>query len=232
MFPVDRICYQYSNNVRDRIPDEDLDGLASNELTTKMRITFEQRPFNWIIDVDNPKGIRCRDVFGAMYDSFNQQLTLEELWRVTNRGACEEAFRIRNLVLGNPQMEWSLGWKRVDVLLHHTIFHGLTMNPEGDLVLNLGAPLPVPNLPRSLSLSRRNSSSTEVESGESSDESVNLSLPATLVPRGLHNTGAGSAETSNTHPSPLIVLEVLPRQQSVLSRPIRRPLGPRPRRNR
>ena len=230
MFPVDRICYQHSNNVRDQITDEVLDELATSEPTTKMRITFEHQPFSWIIDIDNSKGIRCRDVFEAIYNAFNQQLTLGELWRVPNRGACEEAFRIRNLVLGNPQAEWFLGWKRVDVLLHHTIFHGLTMNPEGDWILNLGAPLPLPNPPQSPPFSRRNSSSTEAESEESSDESVHLLPPSTLVPRGLCPTEAGSAEHSATQPSSGRVLAALPRQQSVLSRPSCRPLGPRPRR--
>jgi hypothetical protein len=207
-----------------------------------MRITFEQQPFTWTIDVDNPTGIRCRDVFKAIYNSFNQQLTLGELWRVPNREACEEAFRVRNIVLRSPQIERSLGWKRVDVLLHHTIFHGLSMNPEGDWVLNLGAPLPVPSLffSQSLSFSRRNSSSTEEETAESPDEDTALDppLPARFLALSptrsrsdSYSTESESAESSATHASLSITIPVmLPRQHIVQSRPIRRPLGPRARR--
>lgn len=217
VLPVDQICYQRSDNVRERLTDQDLDEPASSEPVTKMTITFEQRPFSWTIDVDNPDGIRCRDVFEAIYNTFNQQLTLGELWRVPDRRACEEAFRIRNIVLGSPQIERSLGWKRVDALLHHTIFHGLTMNSKGDWVLNLGAPLPVSNVAQSPPLSRRDSYSTE-DSADSSDGYAVQFI--TTGPTGDSPPSLGS-------PLPAHDLTLWPRQQIVRSRPTRRPLGPR-----
>ncbi|KAG6373198.1 hypothetical protein JVT61DRAFT_6819 [Boletus reticuloceps] len=233
IFPVDQICYQYSNNARERLADEDLDEPAFREPITKMRITFEQRPFNWTIDVDNPHRIRCRDVFEAIYSSFNQQLTLGELWRLPDRCACEDAFRIRTLVLKSSQMERSLGWKRVDALLHHTVFHGLTMNPdsEGEWVLNLGAPLPVASRGLPLSptsfFSRRDSCSTEEDSAESSDDHFNSSTSPILPlrSRSLYTTEAVSAGRLGS-PS-VTTLAVPPRQQFVRSRPAHRPLGPR-----
>ncbi|KAI9572498.1 hypothetical protein HD554DRAFT_1547555 [Boletus coccyginus] len=257
ILPVDQICYQYSSNVRERLLDEDLDEPASDEPMTKMRIIFEQRPFNWTIEVDNPKRIRCRDVFEAIHNSFNQQLALGEMWRVPNREACEDAFRLRNLVLGSSLTEQSLGWKRVDVLLHHTFFHGLTMNPEGDWILNLGAPLPVVNLPHSLPFSRRDSSSTgediecsglpapyEVTASpmqdsaskpDSSSDALGLSLTPGSSRCGPHPTEGGSTKSPAAHSSLSITVPVEPpRQQFVRSRPINRPLGPRsrPRQNR
>jgi len=224
ILPVDQICYQYSSNVRERVSDEDPDEPAPDEPMTKMRITFEQQPFSWTRDVDNPKRIRCRDVFEAIYNSFNQQLTLGEMWRVPNRGACEDAFRLRSLVLGSSQTERSLGWKRVDVLLHHTFFHGLTTNQEGDWILNLGTPLPFIDLVQSLPSSRRDSSSI------ASALALDLSLVRGSSRCSLHSTEGGSTESSVAHSSLSITVPVEPfRQQFVRSGPTRRPLGPRPR---
>ena len=138
-FPVDDIVFQ-DRGCRSRLSDAELDKPAANDTMTKMLITFEQGPFSWEVDVKNAHGIRCRDVFEAIYKTFNEQLTREEQRLVRNRRAVEDAFRLRcKLAPGLPEVERSYGWKRVDVLLHQTVFLGLTQPKScGDWVLNLG----------------------------------------------------------------------------------------------
>ncbi|KAF9222972.1 hypothetical protein BS17DRAFT_164196 [Gyrodon lividus] len=140
-FPVDQISFQ-DCGFRTRLTDAELNKPAANGTMSKMLITFEQGPFSWEVDVKRSQGIRCRDVFQAIYDTFDEQLTREEQRLVPDRRACEEAFRLRcKLAAGLPDVERTLGWKRVDVLLHHTIFLGLTQAKSGgDWILNLGMP--------------------------------------------------------------------------------------------
>lgn len=146
-FPVDDIVFR-DRDCRTKLSDADLNKPAANGTMTKMLITFEHRPFSWEVDVKNARGIRCRDVFEAIYKTFNEQLTLEERGLVCDRQAVEAAFRLRcKLAPGLPEVERSLGWKRVDILLHHTIFLGLTQPKSGsDWVLNLGPPPYIPGL--------------------------------------------------------------------------------------
>ncbi|KAG9316005.1 hypothetical protein JVU11DRAFT_3666 [Chiua virens] len=146
-FPVDEIAFQERGH-RSKLSDSELNKPAVNGTMTKMLITFEQKPFSWEVDVKNAHGIRCRDVFEAIYKAFNEQLTLEEQRLVRDREAVKEAFRLRcKLAPGLPEVERSLGWKRVDVLVHQTVFLGLTQPKyDGDWVLNLGA---LPRIPGS-----------------------------------------------------------------------------------
>ncbi|KAG8214384.1 hypothetical protein J3R82DRAFT_9377 [Butyriboletus roseoflavus] len=139
-FPVDEIVFQLEPARRMKLSETELNKLAANGTMTKMTITFEHKPFSWEVDVKNARGIRCRDVFEAIYETFNEQLTLEERRLVRDRRAVEDAFQLRcELAPGLPAVERSLGWKRVDVLCHHTIFLGLTQPKSGsDWVLNLG----------------------------------------------------------------------------------------------
>ncbi|KAF8125758.1 hypothetical protein EV363DRAFT_1175500 [Boletus edulis] len=146
-FPVDHIVFQDREH-RTKLSDVELDKPAANDTMTKMLITFEHGPFTWEVDVKNAHRIRCRDVFEAIYKAFNEQLTLEEQRLVGDRRTVEAAFRLRcKLAPGLPEVERSLGWKRVDVLLHQTIFRGLTQPKSGgDWVLHLGSLPRVPGL--------------------------------------------------------------------------------------
>ena len=146
-FPADEAVFQASGR-RTKLSDAELDKPAANGTMTKMLITFEQRPFSWEVDVKNTRGIRCRDVFEAIYKAFDEQLTLEEQKLVRDRRAVEAAFRLRcRLSPGLPEVERSLGWKRVDVLLHKTVFLGLTPLKSGShWVLNLGTLPHIPGL--------------------------------------------------------------------------------------
>ena len=146
-FPVDDIVFQ-DRGFRTRLSDAELNKPAANGTITKMLVTFEHGPFSWEVDVKNARGIRCRDVFEAIYKTFNEQLTLEERRLVRDRPAVEEAFRLRcKLAPGLPEVERSYGWKRVDVLLHRTVFLGLTQPKSGgDWVLHLGSLPHIPGL--------------------------------------------------------------------------------------
>ena len=98
------------------------------------------------MDVKNAHGIHCRDVFEAVHDTFNEQLTPVEWKLILDRRGVEDAFRLRcNLSPSLPEVEHSLGWKRVDVLLHKMIFLGLTQF-GGDWVLNLGSLRHIPGV--------------------------------------------------------------------------------------
>ncbi|KAF9240243.1 hypothetical protein BU15DRAFT_45954 [Melanogaster broomeanus] len=138
-FPVDNICF-LNRGHRTKLTELELNKAAANGTMTKMQITFTHGPFTWEVDVKRSQGIRCRDVFQAIYDTFNEQLTPEERRLVPDPSKCHEAFRLRCSVAdGLPHVERALGWKRVDVLLHHTIFLGLTQEKSGgDWYLNLG----------------------------------------------------------------------------------------------
>ena len=146
-FPVDEAAFQCSGR-RTKLSDAELNKPAANGTMTKMLITFEHGPFSWEVDVKNSRGICCRDVFQAIYKAFDEQLTLEEQRLVRDRREVEAAFRLRcKLSPGIPEDERSLGWKRVDVLLHKTVFLGLTQPKSGsDWVLNLGTLPHIPGL--------------------------------------------------------------------------------------
>ncbi|KAF8548805.1 hypothetical protein OG21DRAFT_1489074 [Imleria badia] len=124
-FPVDEIVFQ-DGGIRTKLSDAELDRRVAHGTMTRMLITFEHKLFYWEMDVKNIHGIRCRDMFEAIYKGFNEQLTTEERL-VRDRRAVADAFRPRcSLSPGLPAAEPSSGWKRVDVLLHRMIFLGLT----------------------------------------------------------------------------------------------------------
>ncbi|KIK24602.1 hypothetical protein PISMIDRAFT_678219 [Pisolithus microcarpus 441] len=140
-FPVDTIGFQERDR-RLKVADSDLDKPAANRPLTKMSINFNWGPFEWEVNVKNSRGITCRDVFEAIYETFNEQLTPYEKRLIPShlRQECEEAFKLRcKVVPGLEQVEFRQGLKRVDVLRHATIFLGLTQpKSDGDWILNLG----------------------------------------------------------------------------------------------
>ena len=146
-FPVDEAAFQGSGG-RTKLSDAELNKPAADGTMTKMLITFEHGPFYWEVDVKNTRGICCRDVFEAIYKAFDEQLAPEEQRLVRDRRAVEAAFRLRcRLKPGLPEDERSMGWKRVDVLLHKTVFLGLTPLKSGNhWVLNLGTLPEIPGL--------------------------------------------------------------------------------------
>ncbi|KAG6334237.1 hypothetical protein ID866_4855 [Astraeus odoratus] len=139
--PVEYIRFQ-EKGYRRKLTDADLDKPAANGQLTKMQIDFKMGPFEWEVHVKNSEGITCGDVFEAIYETFDEQLTPYERKQIPpqHRKECEEAFKLRCQVKpGLAEVELRQGLKRVDVLRHGTIFLGLTQPKSGgDWVLNLG----------------------------------------------------------------------------------------------
>lgn len=149
-FPTHDIEFRQNSSYgvqRTSLSDADLDKSAADEKLVKMTINFQRGPFEWDIDVKRDKGIRVRDVFEAIYAAFDVPLTPHEKGLIPHhrRAAYEEAFRLRcKLAPGLPIVEQRQGWKRVDMLLHETLFRGLTQPKSGgDWVLNLSGSVPV-----------------------------------------------------------------------------------------
>ncbi|KAG1829218.1 hypothetical protein F4604DRAFT_1073906 [Suillus subluteus] len=143
-FPTHDIEYMQDSSYgiqRTPLSDADFDKPAADKKLTKMTINFQRNLFKWDIDVERDEGIRVQDVFEAIYAAFDIPLTPHERSLVTpfDRAGCEEAFRLRcNLAPALPIAQQRQGWKRVDALLHETIFCGLTQSKSGaDWTLNL-----------------------------------------------------------------------------------------------
>ena len=204
-FPVDDIVFQ-GRGYRTKLTEAELIKAAADFTMTTMLISFEKSPFSWEVDVRNARGITCRDVFEAIYKTFDEQLTPDERRLVPDRRAVEDAFKLRcRLTLGLPEVERSLGWKRVDVLLHRTVFLGLAQpKSEGDYVLNLGLP---PNILGGVALARL---PKEGEPRTTLDGSSTLATEhATLTPPSLRlrpesyrHTGVSSDQQTSPFPYP------------------------------
>jgi len=148
-FPIHDIEFKQNSSYgvqRTRLSDTDLDKPATDEKLVKMTINFQRGPFEWDIDVKRDEGIRVRDVFEAIYSAFNVPLTPYEKNLIPHhrRAAYDQAFRLRcKLAPGLPIVEQRQGWKRVDTLMHETLFRGLTQPKSGgDWVLNLSGSIP------------------------------------------------------------------------------------------
>ncbi|KAG2106658.1 uncharacterized protein F5147DRAFT_837876 [Suillus discolor] len=149
-FPTHDIEFRQNSSYgvqRTSLSDADFDKSAADEKLVKMTINFQRGPFEWDIDVKRDRGIRVRDVFEAIHAAFDAPLTPHEKSLIPHhrRAVYEEAFRLRcKLAAGLPIVEQRKGWKRVDMLLHETLFRGLTQPKSGgDWVLNLSGSVPV-----------------------------------------------------------------------------------------
>lgn len=155
--PIEEIRFQGLPQFSRKVTPTDLDKAASDCSLTSMLITFKGGPFSWEVHVKNALGITCRNVFDAIYDTFNESLTIEE-WKMIPRNKQSvymEAWERRCMVKEKYQFVSVEAWRRyymsqgkraeqyqyprrVDVLEQHTIFQGLTQpKPGGDWVLNL-----------------------------------------------------------------------------------------------
>ncbi|KAG1780763.1 hypothetical protein EV702DRAFT_738173, partial [Suillus placidus] len=143
-FPTHDIEYMQDSSYgiqRTPLPDADLDKPAADKKLTKMTINFRCDLSKWDIDVERDEGVRVRDVFEAIYSAFDLPLTPYEksLIPLHLRAGCEETFRLRcNLAPVLPIVQQRQGWKRVDALLHETVFRGLAQSKQGGgWILNL-----------------------------------------------------------------------------------------------
>jgi hypothetical protein len=92
---------------------------------TEMTIVCEGLGW-WPIRIKRDEGLRCIDVFKAIYETFHQRLTDEERLALDPYGRCIPAFLQR--CRDSPGVnEWNenQGLKRVDLLRGHRIFKGI-----------------------------------------------------------------------------------------------------------
>ena len=121
---------------------------ATHPLCTSMRIAAvaddAAKTFPWAVEVHNPLGVGCEDVFRALSTNFRQRITREE-WANLNEerqgrvaNAWKERCRIRDQRLAiRPQetVRWGAGadaLRRVDYLGDRVRFRGLEPLGDGD----------------------------------------------------------------------------------------------------
>ncbi|KAF8895558.1 hypothetical protein BD779DRAFT_1609069 [Infundibulicybe gibba] len=109
-----------------------------------MTIVCDRLP-QWPVVVQRSKGIRCIDVFRAIYDTFHPVLTRSELERIGDAyiERCQPAFQQRCADSpGLPLYNQQRGMRRVDLLRGRRIFKGLTRStqPGADWILHFDTP--------------------------------------------------------------------------------------------
>ncbi|KAJ7769101.1 hypothetical protein DFH07DRAFT_290120 [Mycena maculata] len=104
------------------LPEADRGLPASTHCTlTKMII---ECPKIGQITVRRPEGIRCVDVFAAIYDAYHEKMRKDERPQSIER--YYRAFKKRCEDYRNPEAELSAGMRRVDLLRGKRIFDGLS----------------------------------------------------------------------------------------------------------
>jgi hypothetical protein len=106
---------------------------ATSPPLTLLHITCDVLPERWSIEARNLQGVTMRDVLEAIFISLNAQLKLEEWERLClkQRDRISVVFDARWRASMDPRNVWTHGVARVDCLLQHTWFAGLTMSLEG-----------------------------------------------------------------------------------------------------
>jgi len=98
-----------------------------------LHITCGLFPFDWPIEVRNDNGVNVGDVLEAIYKSLRHGIAKED-WANTSetqRKRVAEAFYERSRRSADPRYEHSQGVRRVDWLLRHTVFVGLSPAMDG-----------------------------------------------------------------------------------------------------
>lgn len=108
--------------------------------TTLTEMTISCKPPNgfpdhftlWPIHVRRSRGLRCIDVFRAIFDTYNILLTEKEKAQIGDKylRRCERAFKQRcKDSPGLPLYNEECGMRRVDVLRGRRIFKAITQDP-------------------------------------------------------------------------------------------------------
>ncbi|KAF4577288.1 hypothetical protein EYR36_005275 [Pleurotus pulmonarius] len=121
-------------------PAEQEMSICTHDVVTDMHIVYPKLP-TWPVHVHRLDGIRCIDVFEAIYKVFNKRLRKEEAIPAEHIHAYRPAFEQR--CRDSPcltEYEKKQGMRRVDVLRGTRMFSGLTQAKDGRWVLELAHP--------------------------------------------------------------------------------------------
>uniref|UniRef100_A0A0W0G9M2 Putative ectomycorrhiza-regulated small secreted protein n=1 Tax=Moniliophthora roreri TaxID=221103 RepID=A0A0W0G9M2_MONRR len=104
---------------------------ATEPPVTRLQILCEVFPSPWLIDVRNRKGVTIGDVLESLYACLSTQYGGEEFNTLCTKQQARvlDVFHGRARASANPQRTWGAGMKRVDCLLQHTVFGGLSILP-------------------------------------------------------------------------------------------------------
>lgn len=92
------------------------------------------QPFLWPFMVRNPEGIKCEDIYNAVYENFQQYVSQSEYydWPQVRQIQVTKAYRARLSSRSNHNSGFVEGIQRVDYLGDNIMFRGLEPNPNID----------------------------------------------------------------------------------------------------
>lgn len=106
---------------------------ATNPPVKVFRITCGLFPSSsWNIDISNPHGVTVDDVLRGLHQGLRRRISSSEWARIPrqNQSRVAEAFYDRQRHSSDPQYEHSSGVRRIDWLLKHSSFVGLSPSVE------------------------------------------------------------------------------------------------------
>jgi hypothetical protein len=116
------------------LTDTELSEWATSPRLISLHIKCGVFPFDWPIHVYNPQGVTIRDVLHAIHTCLQSQIKPDE-WDslcAKQRDRINRVFDTRWRMSANPSSVRAHGVLRVDCLLQHVWFAGLTMSPVHD----------------------------------------------------------------------------------------------------
>jgi len=140
--PITHICFTTSTYPRP-LRKTDLDKAAADEPLEEMIIQCEHLPA-WFISIKRRNGICCRDVFEAIFKTYNEVLTEVERRAIPEEQLSRVKAAFKTRCAESPSLyeyEERMGFRRVDLLKGKNIFLGL-IRPRSDSnwILKVGRP--------------------------------------------------------------------------------------------
>ncbi|KAG7094981.1 hypothetical protein E1B28_005778 [Marasmius oreades] len=105
---------------------------ATQPPVTRLQISCGVFPHDWPIHVHNRHGVTVKDVLEAIYNCLQTQYTSDEFNTLCQkqRSRIMDVFNARVQVSHHPRQTWDKGMKRIDCLLQHSFFGGLSIAPS------------------------------------------------------------------------------------------------------
>ncbi|KAF9261662.1 hypothetical protein L218DRAFT_869390 [Marasmius fiardii PR-910] len=120
-----RLIHPHNRSLR----HEELSAPATQPPVTRLHILCGIFPHAWPIHVHNTHGITIKDILEAVYNCLQTPYTSDEFNSLCQkqRSRITDVFRARVQSSYRPQQAWDGGMKRIDCLLQHTSFGGLSI---------------------------------------------------------------------------------------------------------